>query len=216
MASTTTAQVIIDDAELLLQDESNDRWSAAEHLAAVNAGMKEICIVKPDAYASTGAVTLAKGIVQDLPTGGFQLMEITRNMGVSPGATPGTVIRLMDRRILDAMNPSWTSLTASATVEYYMYDERFPLKFSVCPPQPTSAFGYVEMTYAKAPTVIAADATILIPDIYRSILLDYVMFRAFSKDAGHVANLNRASAYESHFGRALGLRQAKEEQESPK
>ena len=216
MASVTTAQNIIDDAEDILQDTSNVRWSATEHLAAVNAGSKEICIVKPDAYVVSGTVTLAAKVVQSLPTGGFQLQEITCNMGVTPGATPGKAIQLIDREIMDAMNPNWRTATAAAVVDYYMYDERFPLNFLVSPPQPASGFGFVQMFYCKAPTEIVIGAVILVPDIYRSVLLDYVLYKAFSKDADHIANMNRGTAYRQSFLNALNARQIIEEKESPR
>jgi hypothetical protein len=215
MASVTTAQVIIDDAEEKLIDTSNDRWDEAEHLLALNNGMKEICIVKPDAYVVTESVVLVAGVTQSLPTGGFQLMEITHNMGVSPGTTPGKVIRLIERKILDAMDPNWRSATASAVVDYYLYDERIPLSFSVSPKQPASGFGYVEMSCAKAPTEIAIDAVILVPDIYRNALFYYVLSQAYLKDIDFVPSANKATAYYQAFLNILGIRQKVEEIEDP-
>jgi hypothetical protein len=213
--SITTAQNIIDDAEELLQDESNDRWDAAEHLKAVNDGMKAICIFKPDAYTVSESVTLAAGVEQDLPTGGTQLVAITRNMGVSPGETRGERIKLIERAVLDAMDPDWASQTASATVDYYMYDPKFPTIFSVSPPQPATAFGYVEMIYYKTPTEIASDATILVPDIYRPVLLDYVLYRAFAKDAAITQNANRMNMHRESFLNCLMAREQKEEADKP-
>ena len=215
MASVTTAQVIIDDAEEILIDTSNDRWDEAEHLQAVNSGMKEICLIKPDAYVVSASVTLAAGVVQILPTGAFGLQEITCNMGVSPGTTPGKAIRLIDRKVLDAMNINWRSTTADAVVDHYCYDERFPLNFLVSPPQPTSGFGFVQMFYPKAPTEIIISAVILIPDIYRGVLLDYVLYRAYSKDADFIPSGQRAIAHYQAFQNALGIRQKVEEIEDP-
>ena len=131
MASVTTAQVIIDDIEAILQDETNDFWTEAEHLKSINDGMKEICVIKPDAYVTTASVVLVAGVTQSLPAGGFQLIEITHNMGVSPGTTPGKAIRLIDRKVLDAIKPNWRAATASATIDYYIYNEEIPLSFSV-------------------------------------------------------------------------------------
>ena len=215
MASITTAQVIINEAEDILQDTSNDHWTEAEHLQAVNNGMKEICIIKPDAYVVTESVVLVAGVTQTLPTGGFQLMEITHNMGVSPGTTPGKVIRLIERKTLDNIDPNWRSATASAIVDYYCHDERIPLKFMVSPPQPSSGQGYVEMSCAKAPTEIVVGAVILIPDIYRGVLLDYLLYRAYSKDSDSLPSAQRAIAHYTAFQNALGIRQAVEEREDP-
>lgn len=213
MASVTLASVIIDDIEAILQDESNAFWTAAEHLKAINDGSKEICVIKPDAYVVTESVVLVAGVTQSLPAGGFQLMEITHNMGVSPGATPGKVIRLIDRKILDAMDPNWRSATASATVDYYMHDERMPLSFSVSPKQPTSAFGYIEMSYAKAPAEILISAVILVPDIYRTALFYYGLSRAYLKESENASYANKVVTYYNAFLNVLGVRQSVEERD---
>lgn len=215
MASVTTAQVIINDIEAILQDESNDFWTEAEHLKAINDGMKEICTIKPDAYTVAASVTLAEGVVQDVPTGAFGIQDITCNMGVSPGATPGKAIRLINRKVLDAMNINWQSATAAAVVDYYMYDERYPLKFMVSPPQPSSGFGFVQMFYPKSPAEIAIGAVILIPDIYRTALFYYGLSRAFLKEADVLSSANKAVAYYNAFLNVLGVRKEVEATEDP-
>jgi hypothetical protein len=214
MASVTTAQEIIDDAESLLQDEDNVHWTAAEHLVAVNNGSKEICIFKPDAYVVSEAVILAAGTVQSLPSGGFQLQNITHNMGTN-GTTPGQAIKLVEQHTLDMMNKSWRTESSSATVDYYMYDERVPLKFHVSPPQPSSSFGYVWMSYCKAPAEILVAATILVPDIYRGALTDYVLYCAYKKDMDQDNNMQRATAYYQAFLNAIGERHNIEKVEDP-
>ena len=214
MASTTTAQNIMDDVETILSDTGNERWSETELLAWVNAGMKEVSMVKSDAYIQSEAFILAEGTVQSLPTGGFQLLQITHNMGTD-GETPGSVIRLTDRHILDVMNSSWHSQDGSATVVYYMYDERMPTQFLVSPPQPSSNFGYVWGTYCKTPTEIATDGKILVGDIYRNVLLDYVLYRAYLKDADYTENANRAIAHYQAFSNSLGMRGNLEFKEDP-
>ena len=199
MAFTTTAQVIIDEAEAILQDTSNVRWAATEHLAAVNDGCKAVCVFKPDAYVVSASTVLVAGIVQELPADGFKLQDVVCNMGVSPGATQGNAIQLIDRKVLDAMDPAWPVVTASATVIYYMYDERYPRQFLVYPKQPSSAFGYVQLIYSAAPAEIAVGATILIPDIYRPSLLQYVLYRAYAKDLDQPGNAEKAKAYYQAF-----------------
>jgi hypothetical protein len=215
MASTVTAQEIIDDAEDLLQDPNNVTWDASEHLLALNNGSKEICIFKPDAYVVSESVVLVEGTVQSLPDGGYQLQDITHNMGVAPGTTPGKAIRLFDLQTLNKIDSSWRTVTASAVVNYYIYNEKIPLIFSVSPPQPSSGFGYVWMSCCKAPPKIAIGAVILIPDIYRSVLLDYILYCAFRKDADEPGNARRAMAHYQAFLNALGERRNVEQAEDP-
>ena len=203
--------MIIDEAEALLYDSSNIKWKEAEHLQALNNGIKEICNLKPNTYVVTESATLAEGIEQTLPDGSFRLIEITRNMGVSPGKTSGKIIRRINRKVLDSINPDWGSATASAIVDYYMYNEYMPLKFEVSPPQPSTGFGFVQISCAKAPLEIAKDAVIPIPDIYRGVLLDYLLYRAYSRDNDPDSNAQRAINHYSLFQMALGLKPAEAE-----
>lgn len=215
MSFTTTAQEIIDDAEAILQDTGNTRWTAAEHLVAVNNGMKEICVYKPDAYVVTASTVMVAGIVQEIPAAGSKLLDIVCNMGVSPGTTQGNAIQLLDRKVMDAMDPAWPVVTAAATVIYYMYDPRYPRQFLVYPKQPSSGFGYVQLIYSATPAEIAVDATILISDIYRPALLQYVLYTAYTKDADHIKNAEKAIAYYRAFMNALGIMQDVEDKEDP-
>jgi hypothetical protein len=214
MAQVTTAQVIMDDAEVILSDSSNERWAATELLAWVNSGMKEISMVKSDAYTVHAAVILVEGSLQSLPSTGFQLLDISHNMGTD-GSTVGDAIRLTDRRILDVENLNWHSETGAAAVKYYMYDERVPTKFFVYPQQPSSSFGYVYMHYCAVPTEIAVGAYILVSDLYRNVLLDYVLYRAYLKDADYTENAQRAVAHYTAFNQALGVRRTLEIKQDP-
>jgi len=215
MISITTAQEIIDDAETILSDTLNERWSESELLAWINAGMKEISLIKSDAYIKSESFTLAAGTVQSLPAGGFQLMAITHNMGISPGETAGTMIKLTDINILNASDSSWHLKAPSAIVKYYMYDERFPTQFFVSPPQPAAAFGFVWGIYCAVPTEIAIDDVILVSDIYRNVLLDYALYRAYMKDADYTTNNVRCVAHYQAFTNALGVRRELELKEDP-
>jgi len=213
--SITTAQVIINDIEGTLQDESNEFWSADEHLQSINDGAKEIVTIKPDAYIKTSSVTLESGINQSIPSGGIQLIDITHNMGASPGTTLGASIRLVTRKVMDSIDPDWRSATGAAVVEYYMYDLRNPLNFQVSPPQPASGFGYVNMIYSNTPTEIAIGDTILVADIYRTALFYYGLSRAYLKTSEVAASAEKAVAYYNAFLNVLGIRQQAETLDDP-
>lgn len=214
MAFTTTAQNIIDEVEDILQDTSNVHWTAAELLKGVNSGCKAVCSFKPDAYIVTTTFQLATGIVQTLPDAGFYVQDIICNMGTG-GSTLGAAIERIDRKVLETMNRSWPTVTASATVVYWMFDERYPRNFLVYPSQPSSSQGYVQALYSAAPAEIAAGAAILIPDIYRPALVQYVLHYAHSKDSDRGDNFERATAYYQAFLNAIGVRHDREKIEDP-
>lgn len=197
--ATITAQSIVDKAGVVLQDTTNTRWPESELLGWLNDGQREVVLMKPDAYPQTEDVTLVEGTKQSIPAAGLQLIDVVRNNGTSKRA-----VRYIDRSILDEQLPSWHSSTADAEVQHFTFDERNPKQFYVYPPQPSSGFGTLEIVYSKAPTNILITDTITIDDVYANALLDYILYRAYSKDADYTANAQRAvNAYNS-FQSSLG------------
>lgn len=205
---TITAQKTIDKAEIILQDETNGRFEETELLGWFNDGERAIVALKPDAYIVEAAVKLVAGIVQSIPSTGISLIGVSRNMGIVDGTTPGNIIRLIDRRILDAQRPSWPTDTAAATVKFYMFDDRKPRKFEVYPPQPSSGMGYVMEAYVDTPADIAIGATMLLDDIYAIPLQHYIVATALSKDPRY------AAVSEKHMNLFLAGLGAKEDAEN--
>ena len=130
---TTTAQSVILRAATTLQDLSAVRWSTAELVRYLNDGQRDIVLVRPDATATLASLTLAAGARQVIATAGAKLLEVIRN-------TSGTkrAIRLVARKLLDAQNSSWYSLTGVTEIKHYMFDQREPRLFYVYPPAPSS------------------------------------------------------------------------------
>lgn len=199
---TITAQSIIDRAELLLHDNTNVRWTAAELLNWLNEAQREIVLLKPDAYAINESKLLTTGTKQTIPASGTVLIDVLRNMGTG-GTTAGNVIRLLDRRVLDDQIPGWHAASQVASVDHYVFDVRDPKTFYVYPP--SNGTGYVEIIYAKAPSEVAAIGnTITLDDIYSPALLNYIMYRGYSKDADYAENAQRAMTARSEFLQLLG------------
>jgi len=215
---------IIDRAETILQDTTNTTWPELELVDWLNAGQAEIVLLKPEASVTNDSIALAVSETkQSLPSGGIQLLDVVRNMGTD-GTTPGKAIRLIERRILDEQIPDWHSETGDAVVKRFMFDERDPKHFYVYPPQPAASPGYVEVVYSSAPTVVASDGDISIDDVYANALLDYILYRAYSKDADYAANNQRAMGHYQAFqlsirgknvAETLNDPNAKEERNSP-
>lgn len=205
--AVTTAQDIVDQARILLQDieTGGTRWLDDEMLTWVNAGQREVAVYKPDCSITTEAVILVVGTKQTLPATAIMLNKISRNMGTN-GTTPGNAIRIVDQEIMDSQAPDWHSAAASAVIKHYMYDKSDPLVFYVTPPQPASGFGYVEMSYPAVPGTIAGigDA-IKILDIYSNALVNYIMYRALLKDATYTKDSPNADIYYTAFLRSIGI-----------
>ena len=211
-----TGQNIADKAELLLQDETNVRWTETELLGWINSGQREIAIAKPNALTSNTTMQLtASSTKQVIPATGIQLMEVVRNMGAD-GLTPGRAITGIDRGVLDKTIPTWHSdANSSGDVKHFTADPRDPKTFYVWPKAPATAL-YVELVMAISPTPLATMAdTIVFDDIYETVLIDYVLYRAYGKDSKHTANMERSTNHYQAFQNALGLKSRGEMMLSP-
>lgn len=199
---TITAQAIVNKVQIILQDTTGIRWpDSTELLGWLNDGQREVLVYKPNACVVNKSVALSAGTKQTLPADGIQLIDVVRNMGAG-GATPGNAIRIVMREILDAQSPGWHAETPSATIKHYMYTPLDPKNFYVYPPANGST--QVEVVYSGLPTTIVSLAgTISLDDIYSNALVDYILYRAYSKDSDYAANPGRAGNHQSAYVAAL-------------
>lgn len=202
-----TGENINEKAKVLLQDGTNIRWTKSEMLGWINSAQREVLIYKPNANPVIGTITAVAGSKQSLIAGAIQLLEITRNMGVG-GATAGKAITNIDRNILDTTIPGWHAVTpvaATAGVDHYVFDPRFPTIFYVYPP--IAATATFEGVWSALPTDLTGNDTAIVGnifnDLYETIILDYVLYRAYSKDSEFTGNANRAAAHYQAFIAAL-------------
>lgn len=203
--ATITAQTIIDRAQVILQDSTAVRWPEAELLNWLNDGQREIVALRTDAFSKIANVTCVAGTKQVIPTSdGLRLLDVLRNMGAG-GSTPGTAIRKVPRQILDGQTPEWHAATPSTTIKHYVFDERAPKTFYVYPP--ASAGTQLEVLYSASPTDVATIGSVItLDDIYMTPLIDYILYRAYSKDTEYAGNANRAAAARQAFENTLGLK----------
>lgn len=207
---STAVDDLVDNAETILFDTTNARWDATELATYLSYGETAIVSRKPDAYVKHEAFILVAGTLQTV-TDAVLIFDITRNMGTG-GSTAGNAITRIDKAILDAALPGWHADTASATVKHWMYDESDPQRFHVYPPQPSSSFGYVDGVWSAFPAEIESGDDINLDDIYREALLDYILFRAYTKDAAVAPEAGqRASAYAQLFLNEIGSKESIEE-----
>jgi hypothetical protein len=199
---TVTAKTIIDKASVQLIDLANIRWTRSELLAWLNDGLRQIVLIQPSASSTTVSKKLDAGTRQTLPTGGWLLLQMYRNMGTT-GTTPGRAIRIVSRELLDNFNPNWHTATAAAEVRNYIYDIQDQTVFYVYPPN--TGTQYVELNYSAQPTDLTSETeAIPIFDIFQSALVDYILYRACSKDAEYAPGLQLAQGYLATFVAAVG------------
>jgi hypothetical protein len=212
--ATVKVVEIISKAATLLKDVTGVRWPALELQGWLNDAYREIVNFRPDSNAQTGTYNCVAGPRQNI-TGTFaqatQLLDVIRNVAAG---SDQSAVKLISKPTLDDMNRSWYGLSGAVTIERYTYDPRLPREFLVFPPAATDA--RLEVLYSSVPaphtlteqqlTNPATTEVIRISDNYGNILVDYILYRAFSKDAEFVENTNRATLYYQAFQNALGVK----------
>ena len=214
---------IISRVEHVLQD-TNVRWPRLELQSWLNESYLAITLLRPDANAKTGTFTCAAGSRQVLTatfSSGLTLLDVTRNLA---SASTKKAVRLVSRSVLDDQNPAWHSETGTVNIQNYMYDPRQPKEFFVYPPATTGA--QLEIVYTDTPSSHALTASaldpanngttvILLDDIYMSPIIDWILYRAYSKDAEYGANEARAAASYQAFTTAIGAKTQTDAAASP-
>ncbi|MBY6105022.1 hypothetical protein KUW19_00835 [Ferrimonas balearica] len=202
--ATTTVIDLIKRAKIILQDTTGTRWPDSELLGWFNDAQLAVVNRRPDALVSNDSFTCAEGAKQALPSDALRLIKIVRNL------TTGTSIRAIRGEILDDQIPDWYSQEPTTEVKHYVFDPRDPKTFYVYPP--ATATVSLELAYTVAPAAVAiADfendaTTITLDDSFKNALLDFMLYRAYSKDADYAANGQRAVSHYQAFETALGAK----------
>ncbi|WP_225784665.1 DUF6682 family protein [Xenophilus sp. Marseille-Q4582] len=202
----TPVSLVLRRAIDILQDTTSIRWPVPELVRWYNAALNEVMLHRPDAFNKSATMVCVAGTKQLLPEDGVKLIDVQRN-------SSGKAVRLCNREILDAQIPAWHSLPQKAEIVHFMYDEREPRSFWVYPPATSTASLIINYAAEPALATVPAEGAELsavtgdIPcdDVYGNALTDYVLYRAYSKDAEYAGNAERAVAHYTVFANALGI-----------
>lgn len=203
---------IIRRVERVLQD-NGVRWPRTELQDWLNEAYAMVTLKRPDASAARGVFTCAAGAEQTLAgqyDDALALLDVRRNLGGSQRA-----VRIVSRIALDDQRPDWRGETPTTTIQHFMFDPRLPKEFMVYPPAADGT--QIEVSYSRTPGRHAlteaqldpdtgSDETILLDDIYATPLVDWILYRAYSKDADYVVNATRASAALTSFTAVIDAR----------
>ena len=214
-----TAAEIFTRVQDVIQDTTSVRWPLVELLRWLNDARDQVVLHKPSAGAATVVLDMVLGTYQTVPSTYIGLLRVVRNITAVDGdvRTGGRAIRMVQRDILDSQIPDWHSTAAvpfNDVVKHAIYDPADPLAYYVYPGNTGS--GKIEAIAYKTPTPIAVpgsptliasySATIGIPDIYAGTLVDFILYRAYSKDTQFAGNAQRAQAHYQMFANSLGIK----------
>ena len=203
---------IIERASLVLNDEDHVRWTVEELIEWVNEGAVAIVSARPSAGARLIAFPLAAGTQQHIPDDVVQLIDVIRNVATD-GVTPGRAIRKTERHLLDSADPDWHTRPGKSVIKHYTYDDRTTAVFHVYPPALENT--WVQVAYAKMPEEVdSPDDTLGLNVEFADALLNYVLYRCYSKDS-EFSNGGMAAAFYQAFTTAMGNNAAGEQSASP-
>lgn len=196
-------KTILDQARHTLVDADKVYWLESELIGWYNAAVLAVIAARPDAHAKQVVINTIQGTLQTLPSDALRLIRVIRNE--SAGKRPITDIA-MD--LLDRSRPDWHSDSAPAEIaQHYVYDPRDPRNYYLYPAM--SAGKTVRLSYSYVPPSVTeetlAGAIMPIDDVYFNSVLDFMLWRGFSKDGAFVQN-GRARTHLVSFNEALGIK----------
>jgi hypothetical protein len=190
-----SAQSIIDKAVIVLNDAAFVHWTLPELCGWINSAQLDLLKHVPGSLSERRSITLVAGqALQTIPSDCYYLLSLERIAG-------GNALRPVAKETLDA-RPNWFNQAGVPTV--YAYNPDVPANFYVFK-QPTVDTA-VEAVFALRPVDIPSNGSgdLTVTDPYANAVLDYVLFRAFSKDAEN-AESGRAMFHYQAYAAAAGL-----------
>lgn len=193
-----TIQNLIDSARGTLIDAAKVTWSDEDLVTYANEGIQATCNVKPDAYSVQVSVSLAGGVIQQLPAGATGLLDLMY-------ASTGGSIPQVDKAMLEAADPQWAAhaQVGASGIEHYMVDPRDPLRYLIYPP--VVAGTAVTMIHTAVPATVVAGSSLPLVDSYGPPIIDYILHRAYAKNTKR-QDLTKASFCKQQWGAAVGLK----------
>lgn len=152
----TTATELLERIARDLSDTDNGRWDRPALYSMLNASLREVVTLVPQANTVEESVQLSPGVAQSIPATALSLVAPLRNMG-SSGSDPGAWIHSVDKRAKDQFTPGWASHATGTVVREVMVDPAMPRAFWTYPPIPSSPAVWISLRLAGEPTRVDAD-----------------------------------------------------------
>lgn len=231
MASTTLVRDALRRVSDQLQDMNPQflRWDQTSLVQALNDAQRVLAKYLPHSCSRVDAFKLEAGTRQSIETvpsarllpgdgsasmrGNRLLSAPIRNMGAN-GTTPGRAIRTVERSALDQGDPLWHTRSASAVTQI-VYDPQTPKVFYVSPGVPVGTDVWIELPWLPDPLDIptagdytaggASTTKLSVDDKYVDDIVNYVIARAYMKDAEFVGSAQLASSFAQMFAASINL-----------
>lgn len=186
---------IISSIRQAIQDNPAVKWTDDVLVDYLNEAQMEISRYKPDSNIKNTSMTTVAGILQTLPSDAIRLIDVPCN-------TSGNAIVHVDKKALSMQNPAWPNTVASANAKAFMFNDADPTRFYVFPP--SVAGSSLRVVYSARPTTVSINDNISISDEYKSSIVHYVCFKAYSEDSIS-PDTNKAAMFNTLFVNSLQM-----------
>lgn len=194
---------ILEQARHTLVDNDKIYWIEDELVGWLNAAVLAVIAARPDAHAQQVSFNTVLGTLQQLPPDALRLIRVIRN-----DAGTKRPITEISMDLLDRSRPGWHDETTPAPqAEHYAYDPRDPRRFYLYPCVAANVKVRLSYSFVPTPVTMATKDTAVLPidDVYYNPVLDYLLWRGFSKDSAFIQN-GRARQHLVAFNEALGIK----------
>ncbi len=197
--------------QIIIQDVLGVRWPLPELCLWLNDGQRDIVVQKPSANSRTTSLEIKEGSRQELGSEYAALLRPVRNL---EAGIHSSVVTVVSRDLMDAQAPNWHAKRPRKVVRHLMFDEADPRTFYVYPPN--DGTGIMEAVVSALPAVFSPsgeddeldsyDGEVELREEYASPLVDYILYRAYSKDAQNAGAAQRAQLHYGQYANALGIK----------
>lgn len=206
---------ILDRVTIRYNDADYTRVSRQMYLSFLDDALNQLILARPDSHVKTAVVQLTAGTRQTLPTEGYNLIAIYRNMldNGDDTYTEGAPILQVEREQLD-MFSDWHQGTTVTTVEQYAYDSNTPKTYWVSAPISSDEPVYIELDYSYGADKFAdmdlefeevTELELPVDDVFLLPIVNFMLYLLFSTDTGSTGDAVIAQRYEQSFYQSLGI-----------
>lgn len=186
-----------------LRDPGFIRWTKSELLGYFNDAVRSVVLARPDATACIIPFSCSAGVRQQLTDDVYQLIDVM-------GQDSGRAVVPADRVTLDTADPMWRTTSGEMSAEAYLYNPLLPGYFMIYPGVDEGVG--LEIAVSLYPVEVtleeldeASPVDMQISDIFINPVVDWCLYRAFSKDApGQDESL--ATQHLQNYNNAMGIK----------
>jgi hypothetical protein len=167
-------------------------------LTYVNGGILECATLRTELFSTIGDLICTPGQCEQGITfdDAVALLEVLC-------IHDGTGLTVFNIDTMNAFNPSWRADTAGPARQWARFAND-PLKFFVYPKAPLTV-QILDVRYVRNPSTFTIDEEIdEVPAVFKTALVDYVVFRASSKDDEHIGDGRAAAFYQAFLAKLKG------------